>query len=105
MSSEYNFQSLDYWLKIVEMLQQNWALIEENSDQSATVYFITDASTVFDQMNFASKKEAIMGLRRNGFERYEDYPSYKTFVIPPKMPYTTHWDKSRKIYSSGKYWK
>jgi len=67
-----SIRSQDYWIKIVEMLQHNWALIEENYDKSVRVYFITDASTVFDQMDFSSKKEAKLGLRRNGFERYED---------------------------------
>ena len=106
MSKEViKIQSRDYWIKIVEMLQHNWALIEENSDQSVTVYFITDASTVFGQMDFASKEEAKIGLRRNGFERYEDDPSFKRIAAPPPPPFTPYWDKTRNIYSSGKFWK
>ena len=95
----------DFWIKIIEMLQQNWALIEENPDKSVTVFFITDNSDVFDQLNFSSKKEAKKALRRNGFGRYEDDPSFERFVCPPKPPFTPYWDKSRNIYSSGKFWR
>ena len=95
----------DYWIEIIEMLQQNWALIEETEDDKVVVYFNSDISTVFDELNFASKEEAKMGLRRNGFKRYEDDPSYKDFITPPKPPYTPHWNKSKKFYSSGKFWK
>lgn len=105
MSEEIDIKSRDYWVKVIEMLQQNWAVIEENPDKSVTVYFITDNSDVFDQLNFSSKEEAKKALWRNGFGRYEDDPSLKRIVHPPKPPYTPYWDKSRNIYSSGKFWR
>ena len=34
------------WVKVVEMLQQNWAPVDSEADASAHVFFITDASGV-----------------------------------------------------------
>ena len=51
-SPTIEIQSRDYWFKIVECLQQNWALIDVNSDGSCTVYFIEDLSGVFDSLGF-----------------------------------------------------
>ena len=49
--------SRDYWFKVVEMLQQNWALIEP-AERGVTVFFLQDASGVFDQLAFTSVQEA-----------------------------------------------
>ena len=46
-------RSRDFWVKVVEMLQQNWALIDEDADAKGyTVYFIDDLGRVFDRMRF-----------------------------------------------------
>jgi hypothetical protein len=37
-------RSTDFWLKVVEMLQQNWALIEDEAAGAVRVYFISDSS-------------------------------------------------------------
>ncbi len=40
-----DIQNRDLWLKIVDMLQQNWALIEEDPEAGGvTVYFVRDGS-------------------------------------------------------------
>jgi hypothetical protein len=36
-------------VKVVEMLQQNWALIEDEVAGAVRVYFISDTSGVFDE--------------------------------------------------------
>jgi len=105
MNKEHHIESRDFWVKIIEMLQQNWALIENNVDQTVTVYFITDTSKIFDQMNFSSKKEAKKGLRRNGFIRYDEDPSFKRFIKTPEPPFVPYRDDTRNIYSSGKFWR
>ena len=46
-------RSRDYWVKVVEMLQQNWALIDVEPDGSCIVHFIHDGSGKFDEMKFA----------------------------------------------------
>jgi hypothetical protein len=44
MSEPVTIQSTDYWIKVVEMLQQNWALIEAVKPEGVCVYFISDTS-------------------------------------------------------------
>jgi hypothetical protein len=71
-------QNRDYWFKIVEFLQQNWALLDEEADhEGCTVFFLGDTSGVFDRLHFSSVAEAEQALRRNGFARYaEDEETY-----------------------------
>ena len=40
----------DYWVKVVEFLQQNWALVDEDADGRARIFFINDASGIFDEL-------------------------------------------------------
>ena len=54
MKQHMEIKSTDFWFKIIEFLQQNWALIEEQSDSGCIVCFIHDASGVFDRMSFES---------------------------------------------------
>lgn len=60
--------SRDYWFKVVDFLQQNWALIDKEPG-SVIVYFVNDASGVFDRMPFPSVSSAEKVLIRNGFQR------------------------------------
>ena len=55
----------DYWFKVVGMLQQNWALIESASADGCRVYFISDISGVFDELEFGNTVIAEAALRRN----------------------------------------
>ncbi len=81
-----SIRSRDYWFKVVEMLQQNWALIEAGSP-GVMVYFVTDASTVFDEMAFDSEADAGAGLRRNGFRRFSEDPHAASFLRCPEPPF------------------
>jgi light-regulated signal transduction histidine kinase (bacteriophytochrome) len=56
MNEPVRIQSTDHWVKAVEFLQQNWALIEVGDSESVCVYFINDTSGVFDEMCFADGK-------------------------------------------------
>ena len=71
MSENVSIQSNDYWFKVIEMLQQNWALIEPTA-QGVIIYFVNDASGVFDEITFASSTDAEEALRLNGFGRFAD---------------------------------
>jgi hypothetical protein len=104
-SEEAKIKSRDYWLKIVGFLQHNRALIEENADSTATIYFIGDTSRVFDRRDFPNKTEAESGLRRNGFKRYEDYDQLTHEVIPTPEPPFYLPSELHTIYSSGEFWK
>ena len=76
-----DIQSRDYWCKVVDMLQQNWALIDP-AGGGCIVYFIHDQSGVFDQMLFGSIEEGEAGLRRNGFRRFAEDPEAGSFLTP-----------------------
>ena len=98
-------ESRDYWFKIVEFLQQNWALIAVNPDETATVHFFDDASSVFDVMHFETVEVAERGLRRNGFNRFADDKKAQEFIGPPDPPFFNQPMWRKPIYSSGAFWK
>lgn len=81
----------EWWVKVLAMLQHNWALINENIDGSVTVYFFHDRGTtknpsgfsyrstrqmiaVIDSLDFSSKEMAIEQLAVNRFYRMADHP-------------------------------
>ncbi|MCX7112833.1 MAG: hypothetical protein NTX45_22485 [Proteobacteria bacterium] len=99
-------KSTDFWFKVVAMLQQNWALIDKdiNSD-TCTVYFIQDASAVFDRLHFANKEETFRALRRNGFARLADDQEAQKFIAPPCPPFLDAQHPEGLIYSSGRFWR
>lgn len=96
--------SRDYWFKVVEFLQQNWALIDP-CDPGVTVSFLGDTSGVFDQLSFPSMAEAEEALNRNGFRRFADDPDAPEFLAPPRPPFYRRPHPNGPIYSSGRYWK
>jgi hypothetical protein len=53
MTEEVPIESRDYWFKIVEFPQQNWALVDTH-ERGAIAWFIGDTSGVFDQIVFSS---------------------------------------------------
>ena len=96
----------DYWFKVVEMLQQNWALIDKSNDSDeCIVYFIHDASGVFDRIQFSSEKDASHALKRNGFARYVEDKEAQKFIAPPKPLFFEDQHPNGPIYSSGRYWR
>ena len=97
-----DIKSETFWVKIVDFLQQNWALIEI-IDNKVIVYFIQDASMVFDKIEFQTFEDAEKGLLKNGFKLYlDENENFQDFIVPPKKPYG---EAARPIYSSGQYWK
>jgi hypothetical protein len=95
----------DHWFKVIEMLQQNWALLELNKEKSGfTLYFINDASGVFDQMEFEDSIEAERQLRLNGFGKYAEDKQAQGFISPPPPPFHKSSHPNGAIYSSGRYW-
>ncbi len=104
MNSEtVSIQSRDYWFKIVDFLQQNWALLEAG-DSGFRVWFLSDTSGVFDELNFPDSASATGALRRNGFARWEDDPHAATFLRQPPPPFTRRPHPNGRIYSSGQFW-
>jgi hypothetical protein len=70
MNERVPIENEDVWVKVVDMLQQNWAVIEPETAGRVRVYFISDASVVFDEIAFPSAEDAAIALQRNGFRRY-----------------------------------
>ena len=105
-NEDIEIMSRDYWFKVVEMLQQNWAIIElSKNETSCTVYFIGGTSGIFDQMEFDTVAEAERQLRINGFKKYEEDEEAKKFIVPPPPPFRRSSHPNGEIYSSGRYWK
>ena len=104
MSETISIKSDDFWVKVVEMLQQNWALIEMMSDSDVRIYFISDTSGVFDELSFSSTDDAVAALRRNGFKHFADDEKLQSFLRPPEPPFHRQPHPNGPIYSSGRYW-
>jgi len=102
---EVKINSCDYWFKIVEFLQQNWALIDETENGEHIVYFFCDTSGVFDQIEFSTLAEAEQNLIRNGFRRYSEDIESQKFIAYPNPPFLRREHPNGLIYSSGKFWK
>ncbi len=105
MNESIKIKSRDYWFKVVGMLQQNWALIDEISDGSQRVYFVGDTSGVFDELEFANVVAAEEALRRNGFVRYEEDSKAHQFIAKPEPPFFRSPHQNGPVYSSGQYWR
>lgn len=106
MSDIVEIQSRDYWVKVVGMLEQNWALIEtgDAACPGVRVFFIGDTSGVFDEISFGSADDAMHALHNNGFSRYADDSRLQSFIVPPKPTFWRSRHPSGAIYSSGRYW-
>ena len=103
-NESFNIASTDYWFKVIEMLQQNWALITPTDAGCFKVYFISDTSSVFDSLIFMTQFDAEVALARNGFRRYLEDPNAQTFIQPPQSPFCELPHPSGLIYSSGQFW-
>ena len=98
-------QNTEFWVKIVEMLQQNWAVIEADNAVAVRVYFISDTSGVFDEMAFPSADAARESLDRNGFRRFTENSDLQSFLRPPSAPFRRAVHPNGPIYSSGRFWR
>jgi hypothetical protein len=101
---EVSIVSRDFWFKIVEFLQRNWALIDGDA-AAVIVWFLGDTGGVFDRLTFSSTSEAELALMRNGFRRFADDQRAQTFLAPPREPFYQRPHPNGPIYSSGRYWK
>ena len=97
--------SSDFWVKVVGMLQQNWALVDPAASGTADVYFVDDGGGVFDQIAFPNADSAFAALARNGFARLIEDTHLQSFLSPPAGPYQERSHPSGRIYSSGRYWR
>ena len=88
------------------MLQQNWALVDKaNESTDCTVYFIHDASGVFDRIQFSSVDKAFQELTKNGFKRFSEDTQAQNIIASPQPPFYEAQHPNGPIYSSGRYWR
>lgn len=102
--SEIQIDSRDYWFKIVDFLQQNWALIDREESGSVIVWFFGDTAGVFDELRLPSEDAARLALIRNGFRRLADDSDSQVFLRPPEPPFRRVAHPNGPIYSSGRFW-
>lgn len=99
-------KSRDYWFKVVEFLQQNWALIDvERDNPGCTVFFFGDTSGVFDRLRFGDVRMAEQALDRNGFRRFADDLAAQEVIARPAPPFYESGHPNGEIYSSGRFWR
>lgn len=103
MSDVVPIKTRDFWVKVVEMLQQNWALIEPKGSK-VTIHFLHDLGGVFDELSYPSLREAQAALRFNGFRRYDEDSSYSEMFARPEPPFRRVNHTNGAIYSSGLHW-
>ena len=104
MNEEIPITNRDYWFKVIEMLQQNWALIE-SGDTGVTVYFLSDTSGVFDEIPFETQSAAAAALHLNNFRRFSEDPQAAGFLRCPEPPFHRRPHPNGPIYSSGRFWR
>lgn len=91
------------WVKIVEFLQQNWAVVIER-DEDVLIIFYGDTCGVFDEMALGTRAEAEDALRRNGFIPFSEMHDGENFLSVPQGKFFEAGHPNGRIYSSGRYW-
>jgi len=99
---QLTINSSDFWVKATGVLGQINALIDEQDDGKFKVLFINETSWVFDEIEFDSEAEAIEGLNKNKFIKYDK--ELHEFIYLPRSPFSQAEYMMRRIYSSGEYW-
>lgn len=105
MEEPIKIKSREYWVKIVDMLQQNWALVDEMPDGDYEICFVSDDSGVFDELVYSSINGAITGLKKNGFRKFADDKELQDFLVLPEPPFHRSEHPNGSIYSSSRFWK
>lgn len=111
----FKIDSDRWWVKVLGMLQHNWALIEEQpEDGSAIVYFAHDEAptsgrlrsrwAIIDSLEFDCRVSAMLALKLNGFCPVEETSESIYLSAPEGVPYDAR-ATSRRIYSEEGYWK
>lgn len=103
--SELHIESRDFWVKTIDVLYQNWAVVNVGADGLATIYFMDGAGGVFDELPIESISSAATSLTRNGFVRYADSKDLHVRVKPPPSTYHRRLHPNGRVYSSNTTWK
>jgi hypothetical protein len=116
----FKISNRDWWIKVLGMLQHDWALIEDDDKGATTVYFFHDGGmtlsstdfgrseiksrcAVVDSISFPSRTAALEALKKNGFSLLTERPGPWMNAYPRGHFYDARTPKER-IYSNGGYW-
>ena len=104
----FKINNRNWWIKVLGMLSHNWALVEENSDKTATVYFFQDTPKprrpgIIDSLNFENIRAAQQGLKRNHFSLLKKTPGPWLGDVPKGHFYDKR-SAGNSIYSKLGYW-
>ncbi len=105
MGEPVEILSAQPWVKVVEMLQQNWAFVEPAGEGRVMIYFVNDRGGVFDQIEETSVQAADLALRKNGFKPFSSTPEYRGMMHSPVAPFKRATHPNGPIYSSGRFWR
>ena len=94
----------DPWFKIVEFLQQNWAVIIQR-ERDVLVVFYDDCCGVFDEIPFQTYDEADLALKRNGFSKFKRDKNAQECIGLPEGDFMMSRHPNGRIYSSGRFWR
>lgn len=92
-----------WWVKIVGMLQHNWALPVLLEDRHVLL-FVGDTAGMFDRIDFDDRRSMRNALIDNGFVEFARDPELQEFLAPPEFPLSVKLHPNGFIYSSGQYW-
>jgi hypothetical protein len=92
-----------WWVKIVGMLQQNWAL-PVSLQGRPTLLFVGDTGGMFDRIDFDDEASMRLALVRNGFKEFSAHDDLQIFIVPPEFPLDVKLHPGGFIYSSGEFW-
>jgi hypothetical protein len=116
----FTLDTSDWWVKVLGMLQHNWAVINSNPDGTVTAYFFHDGGTtknatgfdfrhtqnmiaIIDSLDFSSHNEATKQLGTNKFHRLRDHPGPWTDKHPSGVIFDARHTEPG-IYSKQAYW-
>ena len=117
----FEIKSREWWIKILGMLQHNWALIEEFESGAAIVYFFHDKGetigfnayslgqlkgrcAIVDSLEFESVQLAEEGLLRNGFMLHRAGEMLGSDVKPSGNFFDSR-ATEEGVYSTQGHWK
>ena len=93
----------DPWFKIVEFLQQNWAVVIQRDDDVLAVFY-GDTCGVFDEIAYPTREEAEQAPQRNGFSKFLKDDRAQEFIGLPRGEFKEQAHPNGRIYSSGRFW-
>jgi hypothetical protein len=119
---QFEIKSTEWWIKVLGMLQHNWALIEEQPNGTATVYFFHDCgntrsfnprykrsellgrSAIVDSLDFEHTTAAIEALEFHGFKLQKSAGRLGRSERPKGVFYDAR-EHEDGVYSSSEYWR